>query len=254
MPDWWPELAEISDVDNHQELAQKVQTSFELPWQISEWHGMENYHQAPPTLLCICWKDFLPQHGSKFVCWDIRESQLEKTVAYAQALQFWVEKADLPTLGQPCLLAGSILELREAMKCYISFPNNAIFGGVALPDESLTTQLEKTIPESVQPVPTNSPIEEAAVKVAKEEAVARPLEGPSTSWTPNEEPTRREYSPNQFPGWREVLHPSRPFTACLLAEGTIAGGCSRGTPRPLTAGSSGGAHHGDNECQLHCEG
>ena len=37
------------------------------------------------------------------------------------------------------------------------------------------------------------PIEEAAVKVAKEEAVpvTRPLEEPSTSWTPNKESTRR---------------------------------------------------------------
>ena len=99
MPDWWPELAEISDVDDHEELAQKVCASFELPQQISEQHGMENYHQTPLALPCICQKDFLPQHDSKFTCWDIRESQLEKMVAYAQALQFWEEKADLPTLG-----------------------------------------------------------------------------------------------------------------------------------------------------------
>ena len=57
---WWPELAKIPGVDDHQELAQKVQASFKLPWHISEWHGVENYHQAPPALLCICQKDFLP--------------------------------------------------------------------------------------------------------------------------------------------------------------------------------------------------
>ena len=118
-----------------------------------------------------------------FACRDIRESQLENTVAYAQALQLWVEKADPPTLGQPHLLVGSILELREAMKCYISFPDDAIFGGMALPDESLTNQSETAIPKSTKPVSTDSPIEEAAVKVAKEEAtsVARPPEGPNTS-------------------------------------------------------------------------
>ena len=88
------------------------------------------------------------------------------------------------------------------------------FGGMAFPDESLTTQLEKTIPESTQPASTNSPIVKAAVKVAEEAApMVRPLEGPSTSQTLNEEPTRREHSPNQFPGWREVLHPSRPVFA-----------------------------------------
>ena len=48
MPGWWPELAEVPGVDDHQELAQKVQASFEFPQQISEWHGVENYHQAPP--------------------------------------------------------------------------------------------------------------------------------------------------------------------------------------------------------------
>ena len=202
-------------MDNHWELAQKVRASFELQWQISEQHGMENYHQAPLSPPWICQRDFLPQHDSKFTCQDIRESQLEKIVAYAQALQFWVEKADLPTPGQPCLLAGSILELREAIKCYASFPDDAIFGSVALPGESLTNQSETTIPESAQPASTNSPIEEVAVKAAAEEAspIGRLPEGPSTSQTLSEGPTRREQSPHGFPGWREVLYPSRLVTA-----------------------------------------
>ena len=123
MPGWCPELAEVPGVEDHQELAQKVQASFELPWQISEWHGMENYHQAPPAPPCIHPKSFLLQPDPKFACQDIRESHLEKMVAYAQALQFWAEKATLPTQGQPCLLVGSILELREAMECYVSFPD-----------------------------------------------------------------------------------------------------------------------------------
>ena len=94
MPGWWPELGEIPGVDDHQELAWKVWASFELPLWISERHGVENYHQAPLALPCICQKDFLPQPDPKFSCQDIRELQLEKTVAYAKALQFWVEKAD----------------------------------------------------------------------------------------------------------------------------------------------------------------
>ena len=104
-------------------------------------------------------------------------------VDYAQALQFWVEKADLPTQGQPHLLVGSVLELKEAMGCYVSFPDDAVFGSMALPEEPLTTQLEETAPESTQPVSTNSLIEEAAVKVTKREAapVVRPAEGPILS-------------------------------------------------------------------------
>ena len=98
------------------------------------------------------------------------------------------------------------------MRCYISFPDDAVFGSVALPDESLTTQLGITVLESAQPVYMDSPVEEAAVKVTREEAapIVRPTEGSSTFWTPNEESPRWEHSPNQFPGWKEVLHPSRP--------------------------------------------
>ena len=127
-------------------------------------------------------------------------------VAYAQVLQFWAEKADLPTLAQPCLLAGSILELREAMKCYISFSDNTIFSTVALPEEPLASQLEKTIPESTQPVYPDPLVEEAAVKVTGEEAAPTvgPTEGSCTFWTLDEEPTRREQSPHQFPGWKEM--------------------------------------------------
>ena len=148
-------------------------------------------------------------------CWSWDQRSTVSSKSWLAAWRKMTEKANLPTLGQPHLLAGSILELREAMKGYVSFPNDAIFGSMALPDESLTTQLEKTVPQSAQPASTNSPVEKAAVKVAKEEAapIARPLEGPTTSQTPNEKPTRREHPPNQFPGWREVLHPSRLVTA-----------------------------------------
>ena len=143
-------------------------------------------------------------------------------VAYAQAFQFWAEKANLPTLGQPCLLAGSVLEIREVKKCYVSFPNDAIFGGVALPEGSLTDQTETTAPGSTQPASTDSPIEKVATKevtlaekAAAEEAapIGRPPEGPSTSQILSKGPTRREHLPIQFPGWREVLYPSRPVTA-----------------------------------------
>ena len=84
------------------------------------------------------------------------------------------------------------------MECYVSFSNDTIFNSMAVPEESLTTKLEKTIPESTQPVYTNSPVKEAVVKVTEEEAapIVRPAEGTSTFWTPNEEPTRREQSSN----------------------------------------------------------
>ena len=33
MPDWWQELAEIAEIDNYQELDQRIQAFFELHWQ-----------------------------------------------------------------------------------------------------------------------------------------------------------------------------------------------------------------------------
>ena len=67
-PDWWQELTEVPRIDNHKKLVQEVQASFELLQQISKWHSVEIYHQAPPAPPCICWKSFLLQHNSKFAC------------------------------------------------------------------------------------------------------------------------------------------------------------------------------------------
>ena len=65
-PSWWKELAKVPEIKDHQELARKVRASFELSHQISKQHNVENYHQAPPALLCICQKYFLPQSDPKF--------------------------------------------------------------------------------------------------------------------------------------------------------------------------------------------
>ena len=111
-------------------------------------------------------------------------------LAYAKALQFWVEKANLPTEGQPCLLPGSVVELREEMKCYISFTDEDVFSGLALPEESPITQPKEATPKGAQPAQAESPLKEATVDVTME-------------------PTRKKKPPNWFPGWEKVLHLSR---------------------------------------------
>ena len=63
-PDWWQELTEVPGIDNHEKLAQEVWASFKLLQQISKWHHVENYHQAPPAPPCICQKSFLLLHDS----------------------------------------------------------------------------------------------------------------------------------------------------------------------------------------------
>ena len=103
----------------------------------------------------------------QFPCQDIREEQLEKTVAYAQALQFWVEKSNPPTRGQPCLWWGASWSWRAVMEPYISFPNDAILDGVAPPEGFWEDQPETTISRSAQPAPTEPPpIEQAAAEEA----------------------------------------------------------------------------------------
>ena len=76
-----------------------------------------------------------------------------------------------------------------------------------IPDKPVGDNYSWECPASIH----QFPIEKAAVKAAEEEAspIGRPQEGLSTSQTLTKEQTRREHSPNWFPGWREVLHPSR---------------------------------------------
>ena len=164
MPEWWQELAEIPEVDDYWEMAQMIWASFELPQQVSELHDVENYYLAPLAPPCLHQKDFLLPPNPQLPYWDIREEQLEKTVSYVQALQFWAEKFNPPTLGQPCLLAGSILELRAVMEPYVSFPDDAVLDSVAPPDGFWEDQPETTISRSAQPGPAKIPIEEAAVE------------------------------------------------------------------------------------------
>ena len=72
---------------------------------------------------------------SIYTCRDIREIPWEKVVAYARALQHWAEQNNLPAGGEPHLLSKSVLELREEVKWYLSFTNEEVFWGVALPEK-----------------------------------------------------------------------------------------------------------------------
>ena len=78
-----------------------------------------------------------------------------------------MEKVNLPTQGQQCLLVGSVLELMEEIKHYVSFCDEAIFNGMGLPEGSLTTQSEETTPKNAQPAYVDPPTEEATMKILK---------------------------------------------------------------------------------------
>ena len=128
----------------------------------------------------------------------------------------WVEKSNPPTLGQPCLLEGSILELREVMEPYVSLPNDTYLGqcsptGRILGGPAGDNHFQECPASFCQPFP-----------LMRLPQKMQPLLGglwrnPVPSRPQVRSKTRRVGSTTQFPGEREVLHPSRPVTATGLA-------------------------------------
>ena len=119
--------------------------------------------------------------------------QREKTVVYAHALQYWAEKTDPPTGGQPHLLAESVKELWEEMRCYLSLSDKEVFEGVTPPEEVSTNPAEEAKPNSMTTVPAIVP---------KEQATREASLGPAM-----------ERKSPKFPRWEKVLHPSQPVVA-----------------------------------------
>ena len=58
---------------------------------------------------------------------DIHQQPLLLTLAYTQALQYWVEKVSLPMLGGYCPLVMSIVELRWQVEGHFTFSKQDIF-------------------------------------------------------------------------------------------------------------------------------
>ena len=75
------------------------------------------------------------------------------------------------------------------MRCYLSFSDEKVFKGMALPEEASAKPTKKADPQSARTTPVSAPEEEATVGMAKESiAEKRP--------------------PIKFLGWEKVLHPS----------------------------------------------
>ena len=180
--EWWTKLSTVPGIEDCRKLAREVQASFGLPWWMQELGAGEATLQAPLTPPCLCrWKFMLPAK-SIYACMDIREIPREKVVACARALQHWVEENNPPAGGGPWLLVESVLEMREQVKWYLSFTNEEVFQGVALPkkeeEESLKTLSATDVPKV-----------HCALKPAPEERAPK------------------------FMGWEKVLHPSQPVVA-----------------------------------------
>ena len=113
-----------------QKISAKGTSFIQPPKRASELKETKDHCQASPAPLCLLRKSFQLPPDTIFTCWDIREIQREKTIAYTHALQYWVDKSDPPTGRQPCQLAKSVKELWEKMKCYLSFSDREVFEGI----------------------------------------------------------------------------------------------------------------------------
>ena len=178
------------------------------PQKVSTWHAglflppeegkwLTQSEEQPSGSTCTTvplLENFLPPPDSIFACQDIWEIQCEKMVAYAHALQFWVEKFNPPTKGKPCLLVESMIKLQKEMECYLSFSDEDVLKGIAPPEETSIIPPEEVTPQSTQPTPAGNPTKEAAVDMTVQS-------------------TAEKRPPNKFPGWEKVLHPSRPVVA-----------------------------------------
>ena len=111
-------------------------------------------------------------------------------IAYTRALQYWAEKSDLPTGGQPCWLAESVKELWEEMKCYLPFSDREVFEGVTPPEGMPSGPFEGAESPSVMTVPAAT---------SQEQPVKETLQKPV-----------KERKFPKFPGWEKVMHPSQP--------------------------------------------
>ena len=184
-PDWWTKLLTVPGMEVCRKLAREVWTSFQLPqWMQELGMGEANLH-APPMPPCLGRQRFMLLAESIYACRDIREIPWEKVVAYARALQHWAEENILPAGGGPCLLAESVMEFREEVKWYLSFSNEEVFWGVALPKKEEDQSL-KTLSANVPKAPCVS------------------------------ESTMEKRGP-RFLGWEKVLHPSQ----LVVAAGEI---------------------------------
>ena len=283
----------VPGVEDHEKLAWEVWASFWLPKRTSKLHEVENYHQALPALLCLLWKNFLPLPDSIFAYRDIPEMQCKKMVAYAWALQFWAVKVDLPTGGRPHLLAESVKELWEEMRCYLSFLDEEVFKGVVLPEETSAVPAEKANTQSAGqhlPVPLGRKLLQGwpGNLLWKRGPWINSLVGrrcyihPNPWWLLGRSPICWEVQDWGFVtglnplNWRTEGddHPTgNPLAytrvrSCpvnntaswfsqsdgMSKEGPVTRKGPWGIPRPIDGRSYVGPCGGDHECMLHCEG
>ena len=227
MPDWWEELVAIPHVDDHCRLTQKVWASFEIPQVRCKALKVCNNYSSPPTPKCISKKAFLMIPDPRIPCNNYREGQPQKTLAYAQALQYWAISLNLPKPEELHFLVRCVHELRQTMRPFTTFTDGAVFRGTTLrlgileegatklsTMETTWTPMAERRPATSPERPTPLSAEEPDVlATASGELAAELTREPAAPPTPLETDKKVRESPAcELPSWTEI-HPSHPVTS-----------------------------------------
>ena len=113
----WGELIAIPEVEDLKKLAWKIWAFFSIPTIRCETFPDQGY-TVPPGPKCLTRSRFIPDNPAYQ---DVQLQPLLKTMAYAQAWQFWAEWAILPDHPDPCHLAMSIVELMWQLRGHLTF-------------------------------------------------------------------------------------------------------------------------------------
>ena len=242
-PDWWEEVVAIPQAEDPWKLTRKVQTSFEIPQVRCKALQTRNNNSAPLAAKCINRKAFLPVPDPVKPCQDYREGQPWKTLAYTQALQYWVEKANLPSPGGMYLLVRFVQELRWAMRLFTTFSDCAVLEGMT--SNLGTPEEQATQPDT--PLKSMGTLEGQATQPSTTPAEQTPTRPPShwlnqlpniltlhqTSKAPQRPPAPLAEPaaalPNkssaqtaccELPGWTEI-HPAHPVGHISMSLGDL---------------------------------
>ena len=140
MPCWWMELQAIPGVEDPQKLTWKIWASFLIPKVRSRVFLGQDY-TTPPAPQCLTQNIFLPNELSYQ---DVQQQPFLLTVTYAQGLQYWAEKLNLPESSDFCPLARSVIELRERVREHVMFTKWDIVWGLGRVNPGATSQWPQT--------------------------------------------------------------------------------------------------------------
>ena len=112
-PTWWLELRAIPGVKDMQKLTCKIWASFSIP-EARMRAILGQGFTVPPAPKCLDRNAFLLDDLS------YQDVPVLLTITYARGLQYWAEKRNPPESPASCPLVGGVVELREAVREYIT--------------------------------------------------------------------------------------------------------------------------------------